>query len=138
LFPICAAGISKAEAEKLAEKVEKGTLTDTNRMELFRVFRNKRPGKSTLTGYKADIAGAIGRGDTTVETEVDSETSYTAKQTLGKMVSELDQWMKANPNKAEDFEAVQAKKDEILGTHATEDYNDNFFNRMVLPPKPKK
>lgn len=131
---LIAAGISKAEAEKLAEKVEKGTFTDTNRMELFRVFRHKRPAKSKLTSYKAAIAGAIGRGDTTVETEVDSETKWNAKQKLGKMVSELDQWMKANPKKAEDFDAIQAKKNEILDRNDVENFEGAFFS--TAPQRP--
>lgn len=132
---LASAGLSEAEITKISDKVDKGTFTDSNRIELFRALRSKRPEKSKLTGYAAQVAQAIARGETTVETELDAESNYTAKQNLGKMVSELDRWMKANPDKAEDFEAVQKKKDEILGAYAAESYSEGFFDRMVLPPK---
>lgn len=120
-------GITEAEAEKLATKVEKGTFTDSDRISLFRAFRPKRGTLSKLTGYKAQVAGAIGRGDTTVETELDAEENYNAKQKLGKMVNELDNWMKANPKKAEDYDAVQTKKNEILDRADVENFEGAFF-----------
>lgn len=129
------AGFTDAEIENFEDLTKNGKMTDAKRSELFRAFRPKRTGKSSLSGYKAKIAHAIAHEQSTVPGS-DPEKNPQSTLRLGQAVSEFDKWIAANPSKVDDFDAVQAKKDEILGRHTVKDFAAEFLTPGVLPPRP--
>jgi len=127
-------GYTENQIEKHIKAIESGSISNTKSAELYRAFRASRPNQSTLNGYQAEIADAVAAGETSF-TRIDTDKLSPAQRGLSKAITELDQWLNANPARANDFEAIDKKKFEIIDKHITQGADSIFSNPSVLPPR---
>jgi hypothetical protein len=129
-----AAGYTDNQIEKLIADFIEGRFTTATQANLFRALRPKRPNESTLKGYEAEVVEAIAIGETSLK-RVDLERLAPAERKLAKALSEFETWMNANQDKADDFEAIDKKKFEIMDRHTVQEVDALFIAPSVLPPK---
>lgn len=119
------AGYSEEEITKLISKIDKKTFNDSDRVDLYRRFSNHK-GESKLTGYQERISQAIQRGETTLK-ETDFDKLGPAEIKRNQAMTEMRQWMNANPTKLNDYEAVKTKRAEILDRSINQSADELFF-----------
>lgn len=120
------AGFSEDQAEKIVE-----AKSDADQIKQFRSLYPIREKKSIAKDpFRQASFEAIQRGDSTIRYS-DPEVEFEAKKNLGDSVKKLDLWLKENPDKATDGEALAKKMGEIVAPFGVKN-----FQAIVLPPVP--
>lgn len=120
------AGFSEDQADKIVNADR-----DRDRVALFRQTYPIREKKNIAKDpFRQASYEAIQRGDTTIR-YVDPVAQSEAARNLGEATKKLDLWLKENPDKATDGEAMAKKMGEIVAPFGVKN-----FQSIVLPPVP--
>lgn len=120
------AGFSEDQADKIVNADK-----DRDRLALFRQTYPIREKKNIAKDpFRQASYEAIQRGDTTIR-YIDPVAQAEAARNLGEATKKLDVWLKENPDKATDGEAMSKKMGEIVAPFGVKN-----FQAIVLPPVP--
>ncbi len=120
------AGFSKDQADEIAE-----AKTDAEQVKIFRSTYPIREKKEIAKDpFRQASFEAIQKGETTIK-YVDPAAKNEAARNLGEAAKKFDIWLKENPEKGKDGEAMAKKMSEIVAPFGTKK-----FTELVLPPVP--
>lgn len=127
-------GFSEDQAKEIIGKKRGKDLDpaeDKDRIARFRTLWKDREGEATADPYSLSIAQAIrdSRGRTHLVEYEDPEARTRAERELGKALIQFEQWLKQNPSKAGDLDAIEKEKYRILAPRGLQD-----FSSSILPP----
>ena len=124
-------GFSEDQAKQIAE-----AKTEKERIDLFRTLHKDRPNKSKLTPYEREAYKAIrdGKGPTTEIEWEDPDMTKKAERGLGDALTEFEKWLKANPDKANDQDAIDKKVYQIVSPQGLSKFQSSIIPPIVLPP----
>lgn len=123
-------GFDEDQAAKIA-----GAKKESERLDLFRTLHKDRPNKSNISAYEREVFRAIrdGKGATTDVEWEDPQAARQAEQALGRDLTAFERWLKANPEKVNDEEAITKKVYEIVSPRGMSNFMDTIIPPMVLP-----
>lgn len=122
-----AIGLSPDQAKEIAD--EKDVPAQVVK---FRELYQKRQGFDTADSYTRAALLAVVSGKEGVIELADPDAEKRAQRILGEAKTKFEQWLKANPDKATDDEAVTKKAYEILSPLGAKN-----VSRTIVPPRPR-
>lgn len=134
-------GIDKVTQEKILK-----TGGDAARMDVFQALIPQRKGESTAGEFETEAFRAIQdrKGPSAILKSEDAQQKKKSYQAYGNVIVQLQNWAKANPEDAKDYNKAMEKLYEFSGESARQAFSGSFIEPapadadediFVLPPK---